>query len=359
MAARQLLSPGAMLKVFSYNTWSSSPTHSPFQTHSLLRTLGHVSRDGAGVIALQEVTPELGALVRAEDWVKRDWLITSDKDYLNAAGEPPKGGHGTGSYRGGVKPKPGGKEAVMLMVKRSLVGQGSGVSIARLPVPRDDRGRALLTFDLHQNNKLIVRPSNHSPPLISSPNSPRTHSQLRLCTSHFTALPLNAPFRKRQYDQTIQALLAHPRAPVHLILADTNASVEHELTPFHPFTDAFLVSPACPPPPPGFSTGRASAQDVRLYQERLFAAGPTFGHLYPWVPGAPRKKPRKPRRIDRVWVNGAAEVVAYGERGGQEPVRESEGGGRMRDGEGRDGWMWESDHVGVEVTLRITGRAAP
>ena len=150
------LPPGAILKVLTYNTWSSSPTHSPFQAHSLIRTLGFASRDGVGVIALQEVTPEFGALVRSQDWVKRDWLVTSVEDYLRVAGDPTKGGGG-GRRGGGGRVKEGGKEAVMLMVRKGLVGRGSGVKLVRMVVPKDDRGRAVVVMDLHHNDKRIVR----------------------------------------------------------------------------------------------------------------------------------------------------------------------------------------------------------
>lgn len=169
-------------------------------------------------------------------------------------------------------------------------------------------------------------------------------SQLRLATAHYTALTVNASFRKRQFDLTIRHLFAAPRVPVHIVLADTNASQESELQPFHSLQDAFTVSPMCPPSRCGV--------DEATRQAQLFATAPTFGHLYPWVPGAPRKKPRTPRRLDRIWVKGAV-PLAYEELGGVEPVREQEGGARMRDGEGRDGWMWESDHVGVRVTVRV------
>lgn len=154
VAPPEVIIPGSDLSCLSYNTWSSNPAHSPFQSHSILRSLHKAAQtQSLGLISLQEVTQEFETLLRREEWVQQGWVVSGVHDYLAVAGDPPRGGSG---WRGGVRPKQGGKEAVIILIRSNLVGQGSTVQLAKLGVPQGDRGRALVILDLHQKSKAAV-----------------------------------------------------------------------------------------------------------------------------------------------------------------------------------------------------------
>ncbi len=84
----------------------------------------------------------------------------------------------------------------------------------------------------------------------------------------------------------------------------------------------------------------------------LFSAASTFGTLYPYVPGAPRNKPRKGRRIDRILVSGQdVSCSDYALCGGD--MVGDEKSIVVRDREGAQGVMWPSDHLGVSVMVSM------
>lgn len=160
--------------------------------------------------------------------------------------------------------------------------------------------------------------------------------KLHLVGSHFSSLPENASIRLAQYSLALDSILSSSTTTTSVLLGDFNASSHEELALFHPsLSDLFLSSPSTPPEP-----------DLDL-----FRSSPTFGHLYPFVPGAPRSRPRKPRRIDRILVGGAGRGVGY-EEVGKEQVRGKDGK-RVWDRNGYEGRAWPSDHLGVVGTVRV------
>lgn len=223
-----------------------------------------------------------------------------------------------------------------------------------------------------------------------------SRSQLRLVTSHFSALPERAALRSRQYQLCADFLAEgqHPasRPPAlafpRVFLGDTNASSASELDPLTSDARLGLVDAAraassgavVPPLRPGASETDAD-----------FRAAPTFGHLYPYVRAGAHSRPRKVRRIDRVYVSSApsstfrsspalgrssggassaameiddaqtsdlsagamaAEVLSY-DHLGSEPLE----GKDERDRLGRDGRRYASDHEAVVVELRLYPKA--
>ncbi|GAA5851569.1 hypothetical protein JCM9279_006901 [Rhodotorula babjevae] len=314
------------LVVLTYNTWSSSPSHTSAQSRAILDLLRTSRSD---LVVLQEVTSAFFRLLSHEHWL-RDWAVSTPDDFWRVAGKGAK-------KRG----KEGDDEACVLLVRRALVGPGSEVKMARLDRARDEGGRAAIALKLCS----------------------RGVEQIRLVTSHFSPLPDNAQLRSRQYKACLSFLSPSsdppsssssrpPRPPVRLLVADFNASSAAELAPFtsppHSLTDA------CPSAPP--ARAPTSAHDA------AFATPPTFGHLYPLVTVHSRKA-RKARRIDRVYYSGGA---AGG--GGSLSSRSSSGGGLRvrvaryehlggavpvagRDRTGREGKAWASDHEAVRVEL--------
>lgn len=239
--------------------------------------------------------------------------------------------------------------------------------------------------------------------------------QLRLVTSHFSALPENAALRSRQYRSCLSFLSSSTRhspfdnsgssknkpGPVRVFLGDTNASSPDELEllrePPLSLVDAITIAPgaddddcgrASPPHPhrrrkrkregnePSRSSSGVASHVQTLEDERergpglaeeeaSFRSRPTFGHLYPYVHASARgrRRPRKVRRIDRVYVSGpsssatlddhdSAVVVRctlYRHLGGEPLVGEEE-----RDRLGRDGRRFASDHEAVLVELGLS-----
>ena len=117
-------------------------------------------------------------------------------------------------------------------------------------------------------------------------------------------------------------------------MGDFNIYSEAELSLLSPFLHDAFTPPSTPPSPD------------------LFRSSPTFGTLYPFVPGAPRSKPRKARRIDRVYLGGHGSSVVGYEELGRDQVRDA-GGKRMWDKQGEDGRMWPSDHIGLVVSVDL------
>ncbi|GAA5890063.1 hypothetical protein JCM8208_002687 [Rhodotorula glutinis] len=324
--------PPTKLTVLTYNTWSSSPSHTSAQSRAILDLL-HTSR--SDLVVLQEVTSAFFRLLSHETWLHDDWVVSTPEEFWQVAGKGAK-------KRG----KEGDDEACVVLVRRALAGSGSEVKMLRLDRARDEGGRAAIALKLCS----------------------RGVEQVRLVTSHFSPLPDNAPLRSRQYKACLSFLSAAspnppssssyrpPRPPLRLLVGDLNASSAAELAPFssppHSLTDA---CPSAPPP-----RAPASAHDAS------FASPPTFGHLYPLVTVHSRKA-RKARRIDRMYFSGSAGAGGSGSRsssgsGGGARVRvaryEHLGGERAvegRDRTGRDSKVWASDHEAVRVELEWGG----
>lgn len=146
--------------------------------------------------------------------------------------------------------------------------------------------------------------------------------------------------------------------PTRILLGDFNASTagEFDTITSHPaltLVDAFDV---CTSGSHSRSKKGKKAEKADTADD-TFRSPPTFGHLYPWIrPPSSLKtrnpKPRKVRRIDRVYVEPgrSARVRRYEHLGG----RPLEGG--ERDECGRDGGVFASDHEGVLVEVDVAAR---
>lgn len=134
--------PLSSLRCLTYNTFSSSPTHSPHQTTALLRVLHEARFD---IAALQEVTPAFFAALQKAGWTK-EYALSGAQEFLHAAG------HGGGGWG-----KEGGPEAVVLLVRRELVGAGSRVGFVRMPTGRGEGGKALVVLRLFSRGEEQVR----------------------------------------------------------------------------------------------------------------------------------------------------------------------------------------------------------
>ncbi|GAA5974071.1 hypothetical protein JCM11641_008246 [Rhodosporidiobolus odoratus] len=311
------------LNCLTYNTFSSSPTHTLSQSTALLSLLRHSTAD---IIALQEVSATFFSRLEEQDWVRQGYAITTPQGFWAVAGQG----------RRGPKSKDGEREACVLMMRKGMMGKGSEVGCFRMDRARDEQGKAAIYAKLFSEGD----------------------EQLRILTSHFTSLPENASTRLSQYRACL-SFLTRPSTsssssrPPLLLLGDFNASAESELSLFP--TSSLKLRDSFRPPriPPGVKRSREEEIEER------FRASPTFGHLYPWV-SAGSRKPRRPRRIDRVYVapgeggggggGGSVEVVQY-KQIGQAPL---EGKGE-RDRLGKGGRRYASDHEGVWVEVEWGG----
>ncbi|GAA5853480.1 hypothetical protein JCM8547_002473 [Rhodosporidiobolus lusitaniae] len=334
------------LSCLTYNTFSSSPTHSPAQSRALLRVLRRAAERGSHVIALQEVSSAFFSRLTSEPWVKENWATTTPEGFWKVAGHGGKG----------PKSKEGEREACVLLVKKEVLGRGSSIDLVKLPRARDEQGKAVIVAKLRNGGR----------------------ERIRILTSHFTSLPENASIRASQYRQCL-SLLSRPSSspsssssssrqhhPHLLLLGDFNASSELELQPLlsSSLPGGAKLRDCCPL---AFSSSSPTSSSTRLKRlvssssrslhstnaeqdDHRFRHPPTFGHLYPFVAPSSRK-PRKSRRIDRVYASfspsssESLEVKEY-EHLGAEPL-EGE-----RDRLGRNGRAFASDHEAVRVRVR-------
>ncbi|POY73909.1 hypothetical protein BMF94_3080 [Rhodotorula taiwanensis] len=361
------------LRLMTYNTYSCDPSHTQSQTRALLAVLEQARAD---IIALQEVSD--GFFRALQNWAARDstsrrkdggheWVMTAAQDFWHAAGP---------NAAKGPRRKKGQREACLLLLRRGLVGTGSTVRIGRLDKAKDEGGKAALALSLVSDGQ----------------------EKLRLVTSHFSALPQNATLRERQF-RSCYDFLARPTAtscarlqlgakpPLCVFLGDTNASASAELDllyePPLSLVDAMHASADSLARQRdarniGGSTSSAAAAAAADFRVR-----PTFGHLYPYVTASSRGRPRKPRRIDRIYLSShplsasppndrsetrdadrdaietpcgpssaaaaAARVEAYFHLG-QEPLV----GRDERDRLGKDGRRYASDHEAVCIDLSLS-----
>ncbi|GAA6059068.1 hypothetical protein JCM10212_002039 [Sporobolomyces blumeae] len=289
------------LRLLTYNTWSSSPSHTRSQTRALLDLL----RDSrADIVALQEVSESFETTLRSEGWFRGEWSMSSLEAFWSVAG---KDGNGKGK-------KEGQKEGNVVLVRTALVGKGTSVGIVRFKRANNERAKAAIQLSIMD---------------------PDGTEKLRVLTSHYSSLPQNAVLRRSQYNASLAHLCARPRAAHSVLLADFNASSTHE---FGPFAASFLD--ACPPLSPHELKDLSPSDKA----DAMFRKRPTFGALYPLV--TPTSKPRKPRRIDRIYVSRGTKVDRYREVGDEAIEGET-------DPLGKRGQKWPSDHVGVGARITL------
>lgn len=132
-------------------------------------------------------------------------------------------------------------------------------------------------------------------------------------------------------------LNASPRASHSILLGDFNASSSLELD---------VVSAQLRDVGPVPSKSQLAELSSREEKEDLaFRHRPTFGALYPLV-SLDASKPRRPRRIDRIYVSKGTKSSHYRELGDEAIPGE-------KDKLGKGGKRYPSDHlaVGVRVSL--------
>ncbi|GAA5979916.1 hypothetical protein JCM10908_001464 [Rhodotorula pacifica] len=297
----------ARVRLLTYNTFSCDPLHTASQTRALLAVLGKARAD---IVALQEVSE--GFYRALQKWAhspassvgashdrkkeRGEWVMTSLEQAWSVQGpEAPKG----------PRRKKGQREACVLLLRKGVLARGSEVRMVKLEKARDEGGKAAIGLRVVSEGKEV----------------------LRLVTSHFSALPQNASLRARQYRSCL-SFLSSPSttttiatiAPICIFMGDTNASAPAELEPLSegpiPLVDAItLVSPSASSrdPPPRHQNGSTlphahpPVQPLSITEsEASFRARPTFGHLYPYVHASARGRPRKVRRIDRVYIGTAS-----------------------------------------------------
>lgn len=122
----------------TYNTWSSSPSHTPAQSRAVLSLV----RDaGADIVLLQEVSPSFFRLLCAEPWLRAEgrWALTTADEFFRAAG--------TGARKRG---KEGEREACVVLVRvgEGRLGRGADVWMTRLERARDEGGKAAIALRL-------------------------------------------------------------------------------------------------------------------------------------------------------------------------------------------------------------------
>lgn len=139
------------LSCLTYNLWTSSPSHTPSQTLSLLSLL---RTSDADVLALQEVTATFFARLLEEAWMREGYTTTTVEEYWRVSG---KGAEEGGRGRGRGKGKEGEREAVVLVVKKALVQRGSQVGVVKLSRARDEGGKAAICVGLWQDGREKVR----------------------------------------------------------------------------------------------------------------------------------------------------------------------------------------------------------
>lgn len=70
----------------TYNVFSGPLSKSiPHATHRTRHAIDVLARSKCDIIALQEVSPAFEQALRRESWLRRDWYITSLRDYFETA----------------------------------------------------------------------------------------------------------------------------------------------------------------------------------------------------------------------------------------------------------------------------------
>ncbi|KAK4054709.1 hypothetical protein OIV83_000633 [Microbotryomycetes sp. JL201] len=339
------------LSLATWNVWCRAQSElglSDEKEHFRQKSILHHLRflGSCSFIALQEVDVQIRRLVQHESWVKRDFLVFCGV-----------GDDGDDKQQG-----------CMLLVRKQLYSKGSRVLWQPLRTAPHERAR--------NARREIIGVSLFD-------ESGKEH--MRAATVHCSALPMNAPLRQDQYTKCVNLLRLDASDSVSsFLLVDTNASESSELDVFQRagFCDCnpenqdldwgydMFDSETDRPDIPGLR--RKSLQKWRnpgVYNSQTgewtrsetdMARYPTFGHLFPIVPSSnpkDRRKPRKPRRIDRVYVHRGMTLsvpdlwrLEFVEPFGQEYVKDDKNR-KVREKTGRDGSLFPSDHAGIWVQL--------
>ncbi|GAA5962108.1 hypothetical protein JCM3765_005524 [Sporobolomyces pararoseus] len=290
------------LRLLTWNVFSSSPEHTRSQGLAILNLLAESRAD---IVALQEVSKPFESLLRRESWLQAGWLMTSLDEYWRVAG---KDGQGKGK-------KEGKREGVLILLRREIWSEESEIGFVKLKRSNSEQAKALVVLR-------IIKDGSES---------------LRLATSHFSSLPQNSRLRQWQYSVALSLLNASPRASHSILLGDFNASSSTELDPL-----SSTLHDVGPHP------SKAQLSQVSSNAEKLdlkFRHRPTFGALYPLV-SLTATKPRKPRRIDRIYVSKGTKYSQYRELGGQAIEGE-------KDKLGKGGKSYPSDHLAVGIKIEI------
>ncbi|KDE08268.1 hypothetical protein MVLG_01534 [Microbotryum lychnidis-dioicae p1A1 Lamole] len=308
--------PWTSLRLVTYNTWSSSPNYSQAQSRALLMVLESSQAD---VISLQEVSHPLQTQLRSADWVRKHYLLTRLEDFWFVSR---KGGSVQVQKLRGVGKKEGTREGVLMLVRKGLLEQrGWEAQVEYISMQRnqDEKDKAIILL------RMMDSEGGEQSCLV----------QWRIATSHYSSLPTCDQIRQHQYRQTLRLLQQKPTQRSSAILGDFNANSELEFAPFlaSKWVDSHLLARCLSEPPD-------------------FREGSTFGHLYPFVPGQRDGKPRKPRRIDRIYLGGEAKALAMSADGrmGTDPIF-GDNGCKLKDVNGDE--MFPSDHEGVWVELEL------
>ncbi|SCV68820.1 BQ2448_941 [Microbotryum intermedium] len=271
-----------------------------------------------GATTTTMITPRSSLrLLRSAEWVRDHYLTTRLEDFWAVS---KKGERIRVPKLRGVGHKEGSREGVLLLVRKGLLEQrGWEAHVQYVPMQRsqDEKDKGLILLRMTDAEGL------------------EKVGKCRIASSHYSSLPTCAPIRQQQYRQTLRLVQQKPLPRSSVILGDFNANSELELSPFlaSKVVDTHLKIRK-PPHHPDFHED------------------PAFGHLYPFVPGHQDRKPRKPRRIDRIYLGGESSKLPMGtgERLGIHALLDDRG----RDLEDANGdKVYPSDHEGflVEVGL--------
>ncbi|GAA5942293.1 uncharacterized protein JCM15063_002962 [Sporobolomyces koalae] len=289
------------IKLLTWNVWTSSYEHKPAQTTAILDLLSSARVD---LVSLQEVSQDFEESLREQPWIEAEWALTRLEDYWYAAG---RDGQGRGK-------KIAKREGVILMVKRERLARGFNLEFIRLGRADNEQAKAAIVLTLLEKNR----------------------PQLRVVTSHYSSLPHNDKLRRMQYSTSLALLRAAPAAAHCVLLGDFNSSSNDEFD---------LFSPTLRDVAPGLPKSQLSGLNRTQRSEAIFRSRATFGELYPLV--TPTSYPRKPRRIDRIYVSKHTRSSQYSHMG-DEPIV----GGKDRLGKG--GKSFPSDHLAVRVQIDLS-----
>ncbi|KAK4058228.1 hypothetical protein OIO90_000967 [Microbotryomycetes sp. JL221] len=316
---------------------------------------------GCHIVALQEVDSDFQTLLQNQIWLRQHFVIVT--------------GIGTTNDDDDDEDNNDGLEGVLLLVRRHLIKKGTRMLCSSIRMAPHEQQR--------RSRREIVGLS-----LVDD----RQIERLRVATIHASALPENENLRQSQFrqcldlltnarstEQTHQSRLDQNDDIVSILLADTNAASEHEFNVFHNqgFRDCHrwmqdideLTEEVFPDEPipdiPGLKRRKSETQYewkrnspfmLATYpyfresdswsrdeynnsikrprdEEEKFRQFPTFGHLFPRIKGASKK--RKPRRIDRIFINTLSHVDFH-ERESDPHERESDFDERESDFEERE-----------------------
>lgn len=132
----------AAITLLTYNTWTSSPSHSPLQSLALLEILQQANAD---ILALQEITLPFYTSLLAQPWLREGYCLPASLEFWWSVTESPAAGGGQQKVKGGKK---GAREACVLLVRKELVGKGSWSALRVLERARGEGGKGWVEVGL-------------------------------------------------------------------------------------------------------------------------------------------------------------------------------------------------------------------